>query len=112
MLTVGPSGRVIPKEPWPGGHRPPPAWLDRGVWRSLELRLPAAVLHRPGSSRRYQVITIGIDPHKSSHTAVALDPTGRVVGELRVPAQWARSNHDFTTRLDDSELRAQEATNE
>jgi len=32
------------------------------------------------------VITIGIDPHKASHTAVALDPTGRVVGELRVPA--------------------------
>lgn len=32
------------------------------------------------------MITIGIDPHKSSHTAVALDPTGRIVGELRVPA--------------------------
>jgi len=32
------------------------------------------------------VITIGIDPHKSSHTAVALDPTGCVVDELRVPA--------------------------
>jgi hypothetical protein len=36
--------------------------------------------------RRHQVITIGIDPHKSSHTAVALDPTGRVVGESRLPA--------------------------
>jgi transposase len=32
------------------------------------------------------VITIGIDPHKSSHTAVALDEAGRVVGELRVAA--------------------------
>jgi transposase len=32
------------------------------------------------------VITIGIDPHKSSHTAVALDATGRVLGELRVAA--------------------------
>ncbi len=32
------------------------------------------------------MITIGIDPHKSSHTAVALDPAGRAVGELRVPA--------------------------
>ena len=32
------------------------------------------------------MITIGIDPHKSSHTAVALDPTGRVLGEIRVPA--------------------------
>jgi len=32
------------------------------------------------------VITIGIDPHKSSHTAVALDQSGALLGELRVPA--------------------------
>lgn len=32
------------------------------------------------------MITIGIDPHKSSHTAVALDPTGRILGEVRTPA--------------------------
>jgi transposase len=32
------------------------------------------------------VITIGIDPHKASHTAVALDPEGRVLGELRAGA--------------------------
>jgi transposase len=32
------------------------------------------------------VITIGIDPHKASHTAVALDGGGRVLGELRVAA--------------------------
>ena len=32
------------------------------------------------------MITIGIDPHKSSHTAVALDATGHVLGELRVAA--------------------------
>jgi len=32
------------------------------------------------------VITIGIDPHKSSHTAVALDETGTPLGELRVLA--------------------------
>jgi transposase len=35
------------------------------------------------------VITIGIDPHKSSHTAVALDPSGGTLGELRVPADRA-----------------------
>ncbi len=35
------------------------------------------------------MITIGIDPHKSSHTAVALDPSGRILGELRVPATKA-----------------------
>ncbi len=32
------------------------------------------------------MITIGIDPHKASHTAVALDAEGRVLDELRVPA--------------------------
>ncbi len=32
------------------------------------------------------MITIGIDPHKSSHTAVALDETGALLGERRVPA--------------------------
>jgi transposase len=31
-------------------------------------------------------VIIGIDPHKSSHTAVALDAAGQVLGELRVTA--------------------------
>lgn len=35
------------------------------------------------------MIIIGIDPHKSSHTAVALDPSGRILGELRVRASRA-----------------------
>jgi transposase len=35
------------------------------------------------------VITIGIDPHKSSHTAVALDKAGRVLGEQRLVASKA-----------------------
>jgi len=35
------------------------------------------------------VITIGIDPHKASHTAVALDEAERILGELRVPATKA-----------------------
>jgi transposase len=35
------------------------------------------------------VITIGIDPHKASHTAVALDGGGRVLGELRCLANPA-----------------------
>ena len=35
------------------------------------------------------MITIGIDPHKASHTAVALDEAGRVLGELRVVATKA-----------------------
>ncbi len=32
------------------------------------------------------MITIGIDPHKASHTAVALDPAGGVLGEVRLSA--------------------------
>ncbi len=40
------------------------------------------------------MITIGIDPHKSSHTAVALDEAGHVLGELRVS-----SNKATLTRL-------------
>src|SRR3954452_15666998 len=44
------------------------------------------------------MVTIGIDPHKASHTAVALDSSGQTLGELRVDAdasmlrrlhQWA-----------------------
>lgn len=45
------------------------------------------------------MITIGIDPHKSSVTAVALGPAGRELGQLRLPVtkevggqlrEWAR----------------------
>ena len=32
------------------------------------------------------MITIGIDPHKASHTAVALDQGGGVLAEIRLPA--------------------------
>jgi transposase len=34
----------------------------------------------------HSVITIGIDPHKGSHTATAVDASEAVVGELRVTA--------------------------
>jgi hypothetical protein len=39
------------------------------------------------------VITIGIDPHKRSLTAAALDPTSRVLGLLRVPVTGQASAH-------------------
>ena len=32
------------------------------------------------------MITIGIDPHKRSLTAAALDPHSRLLGQLRLPA--------------------------
>src|SRR5215204_2744734 len=35
------------------------------------------------------MVTIGIDPHKSSHTAAALDTGGEPLGELRLPADGA-----------------------
>jgi hypothetical protein len=81
------------------GHRPPSAWLDRGVKRLLELRLPAAVPTVGTCRKEVHVITIGTDPDKLSHTAVALDERGQVLGELRVAAnkttvatlqRWAR----------------------
>lgn len=46
------------------------------------------------------MITIGIDPHKSSLTAVALDPVGVELGQIRLPVTgdlerqllaWARA---------------------
>ena len=71
------------------GHRPPLAWLDRGVHRFLKLRLPAAVPIVGARRQEAHVITIGVDPHKSSHTAVAVDETGQVLGERRVSADKA-----------------------
>ena len=35
------------------------------------------------------MVTIGIDPHKSSHTAAALDAGGETLGELRLRADGA-----------------------
>ena len=48
-----------------------------------EVRLPTAglLITRIG---RWPVITIGIDPHKSSLTAVALEPTGEVAATIRL----------------------------
>jgi hypothetical protein len=48
--------------------------------------LPAAVLPSSGQIEETRVIPIGIDPHKASYTAVALDPEGRVLGELPATA--------------------------
>ena len=37
------------------------------------------------------VTTIGIDPHKATHTAVAIDESEMVLGELTVPADGAQT---------------------
>ncbi|HYT80225.1 MAG TPA: hypothetical protein VEQ37_13440 [Actinomycetota bacterium] len=57
--------------------------------RLLELRLPAAVPTVGAWRKEAHVITIGVDPHKCSHTAVALNEGGEVLDELRVPANKA-----------------------
>ncbi len=40
------------------------------------------------------VTTIGIDPHKATHTAVAIDGSETVLGEITIPA-----DRDQTKRL-------------
>jgi hypothetical protein len=58
------------------------------------------------------VTTIGIDPHKATHTAVAIDDPEPVVGELTVPADRDQTNRlvEWASRLDgDGRLWAVEA---
>ncbi len=58
------------------------------------------------------VTTIGIDPHKATHTAVAIDETEQVLGELTVPADRYRTTRlvEWASHLDgDGRLWAVEA---
>jgi transposase len=59
--------------------------------------------------RRRAVITIGIDPHKDTHTAAAVDgATGQFLDELTVPAtdEGAERLHAWATAIaEDGELR-------
>ena len=58
------------------------------------------------------VTTIGIDPHKATHTAVAIDETEQVLGELTVPADRYQTTRlvEWASRLDgDGRLWAVEA---
>jgi transposase len=48
--------------------------------------LPAGGASHPHQGLEHTVITIGIDPHKGSHTATAVDEHEAVVGEVRVDA--------------------------
>src|SRR4051812_804125 len=65
--------------------RPAPAavWLSRGVI-DPEVRLPTAVLISPNTERQQLVIIIGIDPHKNSLTAVAVEPHGQTHPAIRL----------------------------
>ena len=66
--------------------RPAPAvvWLDRGMATVLQVRVPTTARPVPATMGALAVITIGIDPHKASLTAVAVDPSGTALGRRRL----------------------------
>src|SRR4051812_39686176 len=61
-------------------RHPAVVWLSRGM-RRLEVRLPIADFFYPRPGRP-GMITIGIDPHKSTLTAVGLAPAGPVLSSV------------------------------
>src|ERR1700751_5207379 len=53
--------------------------------------MPAAVTPRRGKGPFMAAVIIGVDPHKGSHTAVAIGPAEEPMGELRVRACTAQA---------------------
>ena len=64
----------------------PSAWLERGTATIPASGLPTGGAPHIRHAGWSTLITIGIDPHKGSHTATAVDEHEAVVGELRVEA--------------------------
>jgi hypothetical protein len=74
-------------------------WLERGASRvDLKSDMPAATFMSRRRRFRVSGVMIGIDPHKGSHTALALDASETKLGQVRVGAavgqvdgllQWA-----------------------
>jgi transposase len=72
-------------------------WLNRGL--SLpQVGLPSPVSLSALEKGARMPVMIGVDPHKASHTAAALDEHGQLLDQLRIPAtldgyqalrQWA-----------------------
>ena len=59
---------------------------------SLEVGLSVATQHSPAEGKGHTVamMVIGVDPHKSTHTATAVDPhTNRAVASIRIQAGLA-----------------------
>ena len=52
--------------------------------RTLKSDMPTSVLYQPSRREQDMAVMIGVDPHKGSHTAVALDDNEQPLGELRV----------------------------
>jgi transposase len=59
-------------------------WLDRGMAIVLQVRVPTTAVPVPATMGALAVITIGIDPHKASLTAVAVDLSGTRLGRCRL----------------------------
>lgn len=38
------------------------------------------------AQNRQERVTVGVDTHKDTHAAVALDPVGRVIGKIEIEA--------------------------
>lgn len=76
----------------PPARRPVSVWLNRGLAPALlglEVGMPTAAFPLEFVDRSNRMI-IGVDPHKSSHTATALDPaTNTPVASVRVEATLA-----------------------
>jgi transposase len=52
----------------------------------LKVGLPSPVSPLAIEKGARMPVTIGIDPHKASHTAAALDQHGQLLGQQRIPA--------------------------
>src|SRR5262245_45377470 len=74
------SSRACHRRPAPGRG----VARQRHVQEILQVRLPAAASPVSAPGEWMPVITIGIDPHKASLTAVALDPSGQQLASRRV----------------------------
>src|SRR5260370_28834053 len=77
-----PSGLAFERSASSPGS-PSRAWLETGSCTFPSSGVPVAHLH-PDDERQHDMVLIGIDPHKGSHTAVAIDRDETKLGELRL----------------------------
>jgi transposase len=90
-------------------------WLERGERQRQRCCDQECPLWLPRDLKKEDLVmvtTIGIDPHKATHTAVAIDESETVLGELTVPADQYQTTRllDWAGHLDgDGRLWAVEA---